>query len=174
MPAMSGARLTCPACGMPQRSNWHWPPWSRRTGSDLPSGERVITSAVSVRITRSIRGCGRRAMPSKWLTAFRGTETHFPLNPCANSANSANRSEDAQKSEDFRQFQPAEPCADRSVPIGANSANSSPELEQELEHLPASGPIGTNGTYWHSGVGTGATDTKSAETLGFQPAKKAI
>ena len=31
-------------------------------------------------------------MPSKWLTAFRAAEPHFPLNPRANSANSADSS----------------------------------------------------------------------------------
>jgi hypothetical protein len=102
-------------------------------------------------------------MASKWLAAFRAEEDpHSPPSPRADSANSADSSTTASKSEDFRHGRPSKPCDDPPVPIAADRANSSATA-------PERGPIGTNGTYWHSHLDQGVAGAEPAENRPTRP-----
>lgn len=111
-------------------------------------------------------------MPSKWLTAFREAEAHFPLNPCAKTAKTAKTSSAASETQDFRQFQPAEPCADGSVPKPAKTAKTSP-APTHPSPAPAQGRgFGSFGRFWQNGSDPETAEAKPAETLESRSAKK--
>ena len=81
-------------------------------------------------------------MPSKWLTAFRNAEPHFPLNPRANSADSANSR--AASERDMAIGTNGTYWQNR-VGSGAMNTKPSESLGFPLVHPPI-GTIGTNGT----------------------------